>query len=373
VNTLREDLSLTSTVEPLRDLRITLTANRNRTMNFSSNFRYSNERGGFENLSPYTTGDYNISFISLRTAFSDKNGSTTSGLYRQFMANRAVVSQRLGAQNGNSNAGNGAFADGYNEQAQDVLVAAFVAAYTGKDASAVRLKGFPKIPLPNWRINYGGLSRLGFMQETFKSIDIRHSYRATYAVNNFNSLQQYQEIGGSVSSRDLNNNFLPALQYSQVTITEQFAPLIGVDTRLKNNLTANFEIGKNRLLGLSLGNNQLAQLSENNMVFGLGYRTNRFRFPFGLFQQVRLDNAMDIKLDVAVRDNKTVIYRGDVDVAEVSSGAKNIALRPSVDYMLNQRLNVRLFYDSNITKPYTSLSYNTAYSNFGFSLRVTLN
>src|SRR5690606_33530015 len=128
VNTLREDLSLTSTVEPIRDLRITLTANRNRTLNYSSNFRYSNERGGFENLSPYTTRDYNISFISLRTAFSDKNGSTTSGLYRQFMANRAVVSQRLGAQNGNSNAGNGAFADGYNEQAQDVLVAAFVAA-----------------------------------------------------------------------------------------------------------------------------------------------------------------------------------------------------------------------------------------------------
>ena len=86
-----------------------------------------------------------------------------------------------------------------------------------------------------------------------------------------------------------------------------------------------------------------------------------------------MDNTMDIKLDVAVRDNKTVIYRGDVDVAEVSSGAKNIALRPSVDYMLNQRLNVRLFYDSNITKPYTSLSYNTSYSNFGFSLRVTLN
>jgi cell surface protein SprA len=127
------------------------------------------------------------------------------------------------------------------------------------------------------------------------------------------------------------------------------------------------------LLGLSLANNQLAQLSENNLVFGLGYRTNKFRFPFGLFQQVRMDNNMDIKLDVAVRDNKTVIYRGDVDEAEVSSGAKNIALRPSVDYMLNQRFNVRLFYDSNITKPYTSLSYNTAYSNFGFSLRVTLN
>jgi cell surface protein SprA len=373
VNTLREDLSLTSTVEPIRDLRVTLTANRNRTMNYSSNFRYSNETQDFENLSPYTTGDYNISFIALKTAFSDQNGTTASGLYRRFMANRTIVSQRLGAGNVNSQGSNGAFADGYNENAQDVIVASFLAAYSGKDASSVRLTGFPKIPLPNWRINYSGLSRFAFIQETFKSIDIRHSYRSTYIVNSFNSLQQYQEINGSAGSRDLNNNFLPKYQYGQITITEQFAPLIGIDTRLKNNLTANFEIGKSRLLGLSLSNNQLAQLSENNMVFGLGYRSNKFRFPFGWFQQLRMDNNMDIKLDVAIRDNKTVIYRADVDEAEVSSGAKNIALRPSVDYILNQRFNIKLFYDSNVTKPYTSQSYNTAYSNFGFSLRVTLN
>jgi len=373
VNTLREDISLTSTLEPIRDLRITLTANRNRTMNYSTNFRYSNETQSFENLSPYTTGDYNISFISLKTAFSDKNGSTASGLYQQFMVNRSIVSQRLAAQNPNSQGAVGAYADGYDENSQDVIVAAFLAAYTGKDASSVRIKGFQKIPLPNWRINYAGLSRLAFIQETFKSIDIRHSYRSTYSVNSFNSLQQYQESNGGVSSRDLNNNFLPVYQYGQITITEQFAPLIGIDTRLKNNLTANFEIGRNRLLGLSLANSQLAQLSENNMVFGLGYRTNKFRFPFGLFQQVRLENNMDIKLDVALRDNKTVIYRADVADAEVSAGAKNIALRPSVDYMLNQRFNLKLFYDSNVTKPYTSQSYNTAYSNFGFSLRVTLN
>lgn len=373
VNTLREDLSLTSTLEPFRDLRITLTANRNRTMNYSTNFRYSNETGNFENLSPYTTGDYNISFISLKTAFADKNGSTVSQIYRVFMDNRMIVSQRLGVQNVNSTGNDGGFADGYNENSQDVIVASFLAAYTGKDASSVRLKGFPKLPLPNWRINYGGLSRFPFIQESFKSIDIRHSYRSTYSVNSFNSLQQYRESGGAVSSRDQNNNFLPQYQYGQITITEQFAPLIGIDTRLKNNLTANFEINKSRLLGLSLANNQLAQLSENNLVFGLGYRTNKFRFPFGLFQQIRMDNNMDIKLDVAVRDNKTVIYRADVDEAEVSSGAKNIALRPSVDYMLNQRFNIRIFYDSNITRPYTSQSYNTAYSNFGFSLRVTLN
>jgi cell surface protein SprA len=194
-----------------------------------------------------------------------------------------------------------------------------------------------------------------------------------YSVNGFNSLIRYQETNGASSVRDPSNNFLPNYQYSQVTIAEQFSPLIGIDTRLKNNLTANFEVGRSRLLGLSLANSQLAQLSENNMVFGVGYRTTKFRFPFGWFSQLKMDNNMDFKLDVAVRDNKTVIYRADITEAEVSSGAKNITLRPSVDYILNQRFNVRLFYDSNITKPYTSQTFNTSFSNFGFSLRITLN
>ena len=373
INTLREDFSLTSTLEPIRDLRITLTANKNQTLNYAANFRYSNASGAFDQLSPTTTGDYSITFLTLRTAFSDKKGALVSQVYQQFMSNRQVISQRLGAGNPNSNGLLAGFADGYQKEAQDVVIAAFLAAYTGKDSRSSSLNALPKIPLPNWRINYGGLSRVVFLQESFKSIDLRHSYRSVYTVNGFNSLLKYAENNGHVSSRDVNENFLPYYQYSQVTIAEQFSPLIGVDARLKNNLTANFEIGKTRLLGLSLSNSQLAQLTENNMVFGLGYRTNKFRFPFGMFKELKMDNNMDIKLDIALRDNKTVIYRADVPEAEVSAGAKNITFRPSVDYILNQRFNVKVFYDSNLTQPYTSQTFNTSFSNFGFSLRMTLN
>jgi len=374
INTLREDLSFTSMVEPIRDLVITLTANKNRTLNYSTNFRYDTNQSGFENLSPYTTGDYSVSFLSLGTAFSERPGGTASRLFNQFMVNRQVISQRLGALNSNSSGANSSgYADGYDKSSQDVVVSAFLAAYTGKDASSSSLSSFPKIPLPNWRMNYRGLTRLSFLAERFSSIDIRHSYRSVYSVNSFNSLLRYEERNGAVNSRDVNGNFLPLYQYAQVTIAEQFSPLIGVDTRFKNNVSANFELGRSRLLGLSLSNSQLAQLSENNMVFGLGYRTNKFRFPFGMFRQLKMDNNMDFKLDIAIRDNKTVIYRADITEAEVSSGAKNITLRPSVDYVLNQRFNIRLFYDSNITKPYTSQTFNTAFTNFGFSLRITLN
>lgn len=374
INTLREDLSLTGLIEPIKDLSITLTANKNRTLNYSTNFRYDQSVRDFENLSPFTTGDYSVSFISLRTAFSEKQGSTVSKLFAEFMDNRQVISQRLGAQNVNSSGSRPTgYADGYDKNSQDVLVSAFLAAYTGKSAASIGLNSLPKIPLPNWRLNYRGLTRIAFLADRFSSIDLRHAYRSVYSVNGFNSLIRYKESNGFVSSRDENSNFLPYYQYAQVTIAEQFSPLIGVDTRLKNNMTANFELGRTRLLGLSLANSQLAQLSENNMVFGLGYRTTKFRFPFGLFKGLKTDNNMDFKLDVAIRDNKTVIYRADVTEAEVSSGAKNITLRPSVDYILNQRFNVRLFYDSNVTKPYTSQTFNTSFSNFGFSLRITLN
>jgi cell surface protein SprA len=373
INTLREDFQLTSNIEPIRDLRISLSATKNRTLNYSTNFRYDNTIGSFRNLSPTTTGDYSVSFITLGTAFKDKNGATVSKLFNQFMANRQTVSNRLGANNPNSIGSANGFADGYNKDAQDVIVSAFIAAYAGKDASAVSLNSMPKIPLPNWRISYGGLTRVPFIAERFSELSLKHSYNSIYSINGFNSLLKYEEANGAVSSKDVNRNFLPQYQFAQVSISERFAPLIGIDTRLKNNLTANFEINKTRLLALSLANSQLAQLSENNLVFGFGYRTTKFRFPFGWFSNLKMDNNMDFKLDVSVRDNKTVIYRADVAEAEVSSGQKNITLRPSVDYVLNQRFNLKVFYDSNITKPYTSQSFNTSFSNFGFSLRVTLN
>ncbi|RZL17499.1 MAG: cell surface protein SprA, partial [Pedobacter sp.] len=374
INTYREDFSLQSTVEPVKDLRISVFANRNQNFNFSTNFRYENSAAGFRNLSPLTTGDYSVSFISLGTAFRENNKAVVSELFNQFMSNREVISKRLGEQNPNSTgAGTAGFADGYDRSSQDVLIPAFLAAYTGKDAGKVGLRSMPKIPVPNWRVNYTGLTKIPFLADRFNELIITHGYKSTYSVNGFNSLIRYAETAGFSSSRDANNNFLPYYQFSQVTINEQLSPLIGVSTKFKNNVSVSFEINKTRLLGLSLANTQLAQLTENNVAFELGYSTNKFRFPFGLFKQLKMNNNLDFKLDISIRDNKVVIYRPDVEEAEVSSGSKNIALRPSVKYVLNQRFNVHVFYDSNITRPYTSQTFNTSYSNFGFTLNMVFN
>ncbi|RYD88525.1 MAG: cell surface protein SprA, partial [Sphingobacteriales bacterium] len=241
---------------------------------------------------------------------------------------------------------------------------------TGKSADNYSLKQFPSIPIPNWQINYSGLSRISFLADMFDSFDVRHGYRSSYNVNGYTTLLQNNGTSGLV--RDVDGDFLPFYQFSQVTIFEQFVPLFGMDMRFKNSMTANFEYRKSRTLSLSLLNSQLAQQAEEIIVLGFGYRTNKFRFPFGLFKSRKNSNDINFKLDVAIRDNKTLIYRADVQSAEVSSGAKNITLRPAIDYVINQRFNLNLFYDSNITKPYTSQSFNTSFTNFGINLKLLL-
>jgi cell surface protein SprA len=148
-------------------------------------------------------------------------------------------------------------------------------------------------------------------------------------------------------------------------------PLIGMAARFKNNMTANFEYRKSRALSLSLLNSQLAQQNESILVFGWGYHAKNFRFPFGIMGG-KQDNDVNFKVDFSLQDNKILIYRADVRAAEVSSGAQNITVRPSIDYVINQRFNLNIFYDSNITRPYTSQTFNTAFTNFGINLKLLL-
>ncbi len=373
VKNLNEKLNLRGTLEPFKDFRLELTVFKNQSRNFSTNFRFDAATNGFESLRPITSGDYSISIISLGTAFKEKNSDKNSAVFQQFLVNREIISRRLGAQNPNSS-GLGAdnFADGYNKSSQDVVIPALLAAYLNKDAGSITLNSFKKIPVPNWRMTYNGLAKLPFMSQWFSSFDVTHGYNSTYNVNAFNSLIRYSELNGAVNSRDQQNNFLPFYQFSQVTLFEQFVPLLGIDMRLKNSMTINIEYRKSRSLSFALANSQLAQQKDQAFVFGFGYRTANFRFPFGLFKSVNLKNDLNFKLDVAIKDNKTVIFRADVDDAEISGGSKNITFRPSIDYVLNQRFNLRVFYDSNITQPYTSQTFNTAFSNFGINLRFTI-
>jgi len=373
VQSVNENLHFSSTLEPIPGLRILLTAFKTQDHTYQSNFKYLPTTNSFENLSPVTTGDYSVSYLTLATAFSKTSGiNNTSAVYENFLNDRNEISARLGKTNPNSVGSVAGFADGYGPNSQDVLVPAFLAAYTGKDPAKSSLSQFPDIPIPNWQITYSGLAKIPFISQIFDSFDLKHAYSSTYNVGGYTTLLQYSETDGSASSRDVNNDFLPTYQFSQITIFEQFAPLLGVDMRFKNNVTANFSYAQSRSLSLSLLNSQLAQQNENDVIFGFGYKAKNFRFPFGLFKDVILKNDLTFNLTFDLRDTKTLIYQPDVLAAQVSSGSQNITYRPEIDYSISQRFTVSFFYDSNITRPYTSQTFTTSFTNFGFNLKLLL-
>lgn len=381
VQTRKDDLNYRAIIEPIKDFRIELSGTRGKTINDQSNFRFNDSTMTFNEFSPVTTGMFNISTISLSTSFESENGiDNISSTFTQFQEYRKIISHRLQETNPNSTGPDDrqGYADGYGRAQQDVVVNAFLSAYLRKDPNSMSLKTFSSFPLPNWRITYNGLTKIPFIAEMFSSINLNHSYRSVYTITSFTSLLAYDQQNGAVNSRNVtadvngNFNFLPEYQMGFVTLSEDFLPLIGLDMKFKNNMTANFEFRKSRLLSLSLANSQMSQLKDNQVVFGLGYRTQKFKLPFRIGNLHTTNNDLNFRLDFALRGNKTIIYQLDNAIAQVAGGTTTLSLRPSVDYVINQRFNFRLFVDRNVTKPETSNTYKTAYTNVGVGLRLTL-
>ena len=374
VTTYNQDLHFKGTLEPIKGLRIELSAYKTQDHTYSTNFKSVDGSNDIQSLNPVTTGDYSISYMTIATAFSKISGiDNTSPIFQKFLNNEPTISQRLGRSNPNSIAPPvGGFTDGYSANSQNVLIPAFLAAYTGKSATDVSLNQFPSIPIPNWQISYNGLKQIPFLGDIFESIDIKDGYRSSYTVSGYTTSTQYKETAGFVSSRDENNDFLPLYQFSQATIFEEFVPLIGIDARFKNSMTATLEYRQSRSLSLSVLNTQLAQQNIDILVFGWGYHAKDFHFPFGWFSNSTQKKDVNFKVDFSLQDSKTLIFQSTLPGSQVSSGAQNITIRPSIDYMISKRFNLNLFYDSNLNKPYTSQTFNTAATQFGINMKLIL-
>mgnify|MGYP001157354789 FL=1 len=371
------NLVLRSTVEPFNKFRIELTANKTQSLSEQEYYRWSDADNMFTSFSPTQSGNFSISFISWGTAFSGDNDNSESQTFQQFRNYRNEISKRIAAQNPNYSGiiDSTGFPEGYGSTSQDVLIPAFLAAYSGQDALGVSLNSMPSIPLPNWRINYDGLMQVKFIKKRFKTFTLGHAYRSNYSVGSYVSSLDYEDNGTGWSSSINPNtgNYFSQFEIGQVTINEQFSPLVKIDMTWKNSLITKLEIKKNRMLNLSLANNQITETNGSEYVIGTGYRISDLTFKFrsgGRGKKISSD--LDLKMDVNIRNNKTVIRKIVEDEEQITMGQQTISLKFSADYVVNSRLNLKMFYDKVITNPFISTSYPGAITNAGFSLRFTL-
>jgi cell surface protein SprA len=380
-----------STVEPLPGLRIDINANRNYLENINE-YYIADVNGNFPDStrSRQMTGNFSMSTITLGTAFEKvySNENFASATFNKFKDEyRRQISLRLA--NERAKAGDGylpqeidslpGYYDGYGPGSQAVLIPAFLAAYGKRDVNHIGLGAIPGLMelRPNWRITFDGLSKIEFFKKYFRSINLNHSYRSSYSVGSFVSNPFYMETeGGFVDfySRDMNGNFLNKNDIASVSISEQFSPLVSFDMNWINSLTTRLELKKSRSLSLSLANNQLTEISSNEVVVGAGYRFTEIPLIFNLpgGGQTSVTSDLNVRTDFSVRDNRTIIRKLEEDVDQITAGQRVLKVNFNLDYVLSDRFNLRLFFDRIVNKPFVSLSYPTANTNIGFSIRFTL-
>ena len=269
----------------------------------------------------------------------------------------------------------------YQLNSQDVLIPAFIAAYTGKDAVTLNLSPFPKTPIPNWRVDYNGLGKLSGLSDIFSSITITHSYSSTYNINSFTNSLLYADgigLGNSIENYPLaslqndNGELVPVFVINQVQITERFAPLIGINVRTKSRLTARMEYKTERNLTLNLSNTQITELKSNDISFDFGFTKANFKIPFRVQgRTVSLKNDLTFRLNFTIRDTKTIQRKID-EQNTITRGNLNFQLRPNVSYVLNQRLNLQFFFERNINEPKVSNSFRRSTTSGGIQIRFSL-
>jgi cell surface protein SprA len=322
-----------------------------------------------------------MSFFAWPTAWVQDNDRDENENFEQLKDNRREIAFRLANENPNWSGAivdSTGFPEGYGPSQQDVIMFSFLSAYSGRDPGGYQLEAMPKIPMLNWRVTYNGLSRLEPFSKYLRNFTITHGYRTNYSIGSFQSNLLYREREGAASAVDVNNNFISEFQISQVSIVEQFNPLITFDMTWHNSLMTKFEIKKARNLSLSFVNNQLTEVASNEYVVGLGYRFRDVQFAVrsttggtaGARQNVRSD--LNIRTDFSIRSNKTTLRRLDEDVNQVSTGQRVISINTSADYTVNQRLNIRVFFDKVINNPYVSSQYRNSTTNGGITMRFTL-
>ncbi|MEO0311279.1 MAG: hypothetical protein RIQ89_936 [Bacteroidota bacterium] len=369
-----QNFTARANIEPFKNFKIELSANRNFSLNHQEFFRFDGV-DQYRTFSPTESGNFSMSYLTWSTAFVKDDKDYSNETFRKFDAFRKEYSQLLAAQNINyddSITADG-YSKGYGANQAEVLNYAFLSAYSGKPVSLNMTTRFPKTPRPNWRVTYDGLSKIKSFQKIFQSFNLSHGYRSSYNVNSFfQNLSYIESQNGDAAARDINANFIPKYDIQMVTITEQLAPLIGVDMTLKNSMMVRVEYKRDRTLSLSFANIQITEIKGQDYTVGLGYRFKKVALPFVKIGNKKLVNDLNVRGDFNLRQNNTIIRKLIEGTNQPSAGTTNIGIKFSADYNINDRFNIKAFYDRQANEPFVSSSFPNSNTRIGFSIRFSL-
>lgn len=374
-----KDLSIRAIFEPFKGLRLELSSSRTHSVNMSEYYVYGS--GGFDGVyNTVETGSFSMTYSAIGTAFKkvEKNGALEYAVFDEFLANRQSISSRMGAKHVGESLGinsDGAV-EGYGLTSQNVLIPAFVAAYSGGNRNSVFTDIIPSVGKmkPNWKLTFSGLSDVSWLKDIVRSVDITHSYQSTYTVNSFVTNLDWLDNGNGLTSiRDLHDNFVPQFDVTAVTLSDQFNPLLQISAVWLNNVTTTVDIKRTRTMSLSMSNNQVSETYNREYGFDVGYRFDKLNMIFGKGSNAKQVNSdLNLKFGLNFRDNFTILRKIEELSNELTAGSHVTTVKFSADYAFSSKFSMQFYYDQNISNPYISSTYPTNNVNVGFSFQLSL-
>lgn len=375
-------------LEPIANIKIDLTGSRRESKNNSSFIFYNEEDLMHELLNVKESGNFDMSILTIKSAFKDRlsGDEKVSSVFDEFRYNNTqVIINRINAQRGwvegtGYSKNPDETVDGVSAYSSDVIIPAFLSAYTGIDPSKIPLTARPGLAWirPNWRLNFSGNpQRIDWMKDYVKSLSFNHSYKSTYSIGNFETNLGYQPGQNGLSwMRDEfdGKTFVPQLSIASVNIQESFSPLINIDVIFVNNLSTRFEIRKTRNLNFDFTSKQMNEMKKNEFSAGIGYRLTGLDMILKTRNRSeQLSNDVNLKFDVTSSDYKNVLRRIDMPEGELNGGTRVLSLDFQADYMFSEKLNVKLYYQYSMNDPH-NINSGLMRSNtkFGLSFNFTI-
>ena len=380
------------TLEPIRGLKIVLTSNLTDARTEQMQFMYSGMPTSY-------SGNYLRTAWAFPTAlrsYSADNGYQ-SDAFDKFLAYIPQMAKRVEGEYASTVYPTGGFMEGnalggtpYNPElggvsrtSSDVLIPAFLAAYTGTDPSKVSLKHFPGLSSmrPNWRITYDGFINLGNMKKWFKSFTISHAYQCTYSVGSYTSFMNWIGVPGGNGDMgfvldEQTQTPIPSSPFniSAVSLTEKFNPLIGLKFTLFNDINFNAEYRDSRTLNLNTSAGQVVETVSKQLTFGAGYKIANFNKILKIGgKQGNVSNDLTLNLDLSWANNQSLIRRIETAYTQATQGSSTFSINFMASYILSKRITLSAFFDHQTNTPIVSNSaYPTSNSNYGIAVNVSL-
>ncbi|MDO4228554.1 MAG: cell surface protein SprA [Capnocytophaga sp.] len=368
------DLTITANLQPVPDLQIDLTAKRQYTDNYTETFEVRNFV--YNKLIGNQVGNFNITTNLIATAF-DKVDEYYSAGFERFKENRITIAKRLATERGiNVNDPANLDADGYpngfGKTNQAVLIPAFISAYSGGSADKVSLSAFRNIPIPEWSIRYTGLMRIEPIKNAFRRFSLAHGYRASYSLSEFRTNLEYDP--NNLEKKNVGGDFLNEKLFTNVTLIEQFNPLIRADMEMKNWISVLAELNRDRTISISLDNDYLTEIIGREYKLGLGYRIKDLRFVTKVGGvRTTLKSDLILKGTLSYRDEFTVIRNMEIFNNQVTAGQTNWIGNFSAEYNLSKNLLASYYLQYNFSKSAISTAFPMTTIRTGLSLRYTFN